>query len=120
MEADPDLSQEDPDLSPIEQLAALFRTGVPRIRPCVGSGFCCKKSPCGYGERDKETGWCIHLVPWKDDTLDIPRYRCGRYEYIVKQPGADMMPAFGGGCCSPLFNDDRDRIVRVIRLRRGP
>lgn len=82
--------------------------------PCVGSGFCCKKSPCPYGERDALTGWCIHLVPWPDDDLGVPRYRCGRYEYIRHQPFADLVPAFGGGCCAPLFNRERDTIVRLL------
>ena len=88
------------------------------VRPCVGSGFCCKQAPCPYGERSPETGWCVHLVPWPDDTLDVPRYRCGRYEYIKGRPFADVVPAFGGGCCSPLFNQDRDAIVRRLEVLR--
>lgn len=88
--------------------------------PCVGSGFCCKKVPCPYGERDPATGWCIHLEPWKDDTLDVPRYRCGRYEFIQTQPGSEWIPAFGAGCCSSLFNEDRDRIVIELRRRGDP
>lgn len=87
-----------------------------RARPCVGSGFCCKQAPCPYGERDPVSGWCVHLVPWEGDTLGVPRYRCGRYEYIRARPFADVVPAFGAGCCSPLFNDARDRIVRALRV----
>jgi hypothetical protein len=89
-------------------------------RPCVGSGFCCKEAPCPYGSQDPSSGWCIHLVPWEGDDLDVPRYRCGRYEFIRTQPGWEMVPAFGGGCGSTLFNRDRDRIVSALRLRRGP
>lgn len=83
-------------------------------RPCVGSGFCCKKVPCPYGERAPDTGWCVHLVPWEG--LPVPRYRCGRYEYIQGQPFADVVPAFGAGCCMPLFNRDRDAVL--VELRR--
>lgn len=49
----------------------------------------------------------------------VPRYRCGRYEYIKDQPFADMVPAFGGGCCSTI-NEDRDLIVLALRRRDGP
>jgi hypothetical protein len=85
-------------------------------RHCVGSGFCCKQAPCPYGERAPGTGWCIHLAPWQDDHLPLPRYRCGRYEYIRQQPGSEWVPAFGAGCSSPLFNSDRDRIVRALKV----
>lgn len=89
-----------------------------RNSPCVGSGFCCKVAPCPYGEADPVTGGCIHLTPWKDDTLEAPRYRCGRYDFIRTQPFAEMVPAFGGGCSSTMFNRDRERIL--VELRRKP
>lgn len=85
---------------------------------CVGSGMCCKKVPCGYGERDPETGWCLHLVPWSEDTVSEPRYRCGRYEFIRTQPGSEFMPAFGAGCCMSLFNEARENIL--VELRKKP
>lgn len=66
--------------------------------------------------REAGTGWCIHLIPWPGDTLDVPRYRCARFEFIRQQPFADVVPAFGGGCCMPLFNADRDRVVRALRV----
>lgn len=88
-----------------------------KARPCVGPGYCCKKVPCGYGERSAETGWCVHLIPWPDDSLKAPRYRCGRFEYISAQPGAEWMPAFSAGCCSPMFNDARQRILIELRGR---
>lgn len=108
--------------TPAERLAAFMKSAreYAVARPCVGSGFCCKEAPCPYGSRDPATGWCIHLEPWKDDTLDVPRYRCGRYEFIQTQPGSEWVPAFGAGCCMPLFNDDRDRIVRALRVVRDP
>ena len=85
--------------------------------PCVGSGFCCKRAPCPYGEREPETGWCKYLMAWPNDDLDVPRYRCGRYEFIVKQPDANIIPAFGAGCCSSLFNEDRDNILVALRRK---
>ena len=78
--------------------------------PCVGSGMCCKKAPCPYGEAD-ETGGCRFLEVWPDDDLDVERYRCGRYDAIVGQPTADIAPAFGAGCCMTLFNDRRREIL---------
>lgn len=93
------------------------RADVLVTRACVGSGFCCKKAPCPYGERDRETGWCVHLTPWGGDDLEVPRYRCGRYEFIRSQPGWQYMPAFGAGCSSTLFNEDRDRVLTALVKR---
>lgn len=91
-------------------------------RPCVGSGFCCKLAPCPYGKADPETGWCTYLEPWKDDPLgdEAERYRCGRYEFIIQQPGNEWVPAFGAGCGATLFNRDRDRIVSTLLRRKRP
>ena len=89
---------------------------TPPVRPCVGSGMCCKIAPCPYGEVSPETGWCAHLIPWPDDDLDHPRYRCGRYEFIKDQPFAEMVPAFGGGCCGVIGN--RDRVIILHKLRK--
>ena len=36
---------------------------------------------------------------------------CAKYDYIRIQPGADFVPAFGAGCCMPLFNEYRDKIL---------
>jgi hypothetical protein len=90
---------------------------VSEYPPCVGSGMCCKRRPCGYGEPD-ETGGCRFLVTWEDDDLDVERYRCGKYDEIKEQPGADFSPAFGAGCCQPLFNERRDEILVALRARR--
>lgn len=82
---------------------------------CVGSGYCCKKAPCGFGEAD-ETGGCRFLVVWQQSETTIERYRCGKYAEIIGRPGAELSPAFGAGCCSPLFNTRRDAIL--VELRR--
>jgi hypothetical protein len=86
-----------------------------REHPCVGSGYCCKVTPCPYGRRDAETGWCAHLVPWPGDTLETPRYRCGRYDYIRTKPDWVLIPAFGGGCVAP---GNGDRASVLVELRR--
>lgn len=86
------------------------------IHRCLGSGYCCKKAPCGFGEAD-ETGGCRFLVVWQQSATSSERYRCGKYGEIVERPDADISPAFGAGCCSPLFNTRRSEILVELRLR---
>lgn len=87
-------------------------------RACVGSGFCCKKAPCEFGAPDPVTRACIYLEEWPGNDLGVTRYRCGRYEFIVADPsGSRGSPAFGAGCCSPLFNGNRDRISLALVKR---
>lgn len=90
------------------------------VRPCVGSGHCCKSGPCSYGEADPKDGSCVYLVRWEGDDLEgVERYRCGRYEHIMAQPGKGFWsPAFGAGCCQTLFNRERDRILEALERRR--
>lgn len=88
--------------------------------PCVGSGFCCKQTPCPFGRTDPETGWCAFLEVWEQTETETTRYRCGRYEEIQGHPLANFSPAFGAGCCSPMFNQDRKQITQeLIELRRS-
>ncbi len=71
---------------------------------CVRSGYCCKRAPCPFGEGTP----CVHLEG------DGPgKYRCGIYDQIIGQPGAEHAPAFGTGCCSGL-NEDRREILRRL------
>lgn len=85
-----------------------------KVQPCVGSGLCCKTGSCGYGVWSESKKQCGYLEEGlKDNGVTI--YRCGRYEYIKQQPGNEMMPAFGAGCCMTLFNTDRVAIVRKIK-----
>lgn len=86
-------------------------------RPCVGSGHCCKTAPCAFGQLGA-SGGCVFLVPWPEATLSTPRYRCGRYAEIVGQPGSDLAPAFGQGCCSSMFNAERRAILGELRAAR--
>ncbi len=81
--------------------------------PCVRSGYCCKKAPCPFGTRD-DRGWCEHLVE-TSKIDDVPIYGCGIYDYIKTQPGWGFCPAFGAGCSSTLFNEDRERVIRAMK-----
>ncbi|NCQ52139.1 hypothetical protein GW796_09655 [archaeon] len=81
--------------------------------PCVGSGLCCKTGPCAFGIWLKEEKRCYYLEEsYSADDFKI--YRCGNYEYIKKQPGNEIMPAFGAGCCMGLFNSNREKIKKAI------
>ena len=89
---------------------------IPKYKasPCVGSGLCCKTGPCGYGSWTKEKGQCEFLeTGYTAENFEV--YRCGRYEFIKVQPGSDMMPAFGAGCCMGLFNTNRQNIIKAIK-----
>lgn len=85
-------------------------------RACVGSGYCCKKAPCPFGKWDPELQQCTYLVVWDQSETKTERYRCGIFAHIAGQPGANLSPAFGAGCCSPLFNERRDAVL--VELRR--
>ena len=69
---------------------------------CVRSGYCCKQAPCPFGVWDLDRQQCGYLEG------DRPGgYACGRYLWILMQEGAEISPAFGAGCCSPLNSDRR-------------
>lgn len=83
---------------------------VGQVIECVQCGACCKKVPCGFGEWNADKTQCAHLVVIEEQVF-YKRYACGLYDHIIKQPGAEIMPAFGAGCCRSLFNEDRDLIL---------
>lgn len=87
-----------------------------RFQPCVRSGFCCKKRPCQFGEVTSPTNLACRFLEQLPGE-GHPRYACGRYDYIIQQPGWEWNPAFGAGCCSPLFNTDRELILLEDRLK---
>lgn len=93
----------------------------PGASSCVGSGMCCKRAPCQFG---KVTGpdnlTCVYLKAIDTNYGQHPRYTCGIYHQIIGQPGWELSPAFGAGCCSSLFNADRDAIIRDIRNNVDP
>lgn len=59
-----------------------------------------------FGEAISDTNHqCKHLVEHDDSTTS-----CGIYSEISKDPTSVVSPAFGAGCCMPLFNEARHRI----------
>jgi hypothetical protein len=84
-------------------------------QPCVGSGMCCKKSACAFGEWDPVLKQCAHLKVGQTLAGGVEVFRCGIYEEIRQQPGSEWNPAFGAGCCMSLFNDNRQRIIIALR-----
>lgn len=76
------------------------------VKACLRSGFCCRKGPCGFGESISDSNHqCKHLIEHSDTTTS-----CGLYEEISKHPMSVISPAFGSGCCMPLFNEARFKI----------
>lgn len=74
---------------------------------CVRSGFCCKKAPCGFG------AWNADKTACKELAGDRPgEYACAIADEIKKTPGWEISPAFGMGCSSSLFNQDRDQVLK--------
>ena len=84
-------------------------------RACLKCGFCCTRGVCGFGRWLPEEGRCDHLVS------EGPRKVCGIYDRIVSLPRDRwlMNPAFGAGCSSPLFNVERNRILRIISIKKS-
>ena len=89
------------------------------VQSCVGSGFCCRVAPCPYGEWNEDKSACKHLVEITSDDEENPRFGCGIYDEIVKQPLWHLCPAFGQGCVSTLFNADRRAILRENADKHG-
>ncbi len=90
-----------------------------KIKPCLSCGFCCKKSPCPFGEWDEKNSQCMFLEIKKDHRVCI-EYKCDKYDYIQKLPeesAANFSPAFGSGCCMTLFNEDRNRLSHHLSVK---
>lgn len=86
------------------------------VAPCIGSGFCCKKAPCGLAislgiwtregehpngcpklEHDGERHWCGLITNAAPE--EAKHYR--EYLYV------------GAGCCMPLNSE------RLVMLKKG-
>lgn len=81
--------------------------------PCMRSGACCKRMPCGYGERRKDGEGCRYLESI-GNVNGTPVYECGRARWIMAHdPHWRTYPAFGGGCGSALFNEARTGILQA-------
>ena len=84
------------------------------IKPCMKSGFCCTKAPCGFGEWNEDKTACKHLQP----PNDLGQRDCGKYDWIVKNvPDYKFYPAFGAGCCMVLGNEMRKKVIENIKQK---
>ena len=70
---------------------------------CLKCGFCCRRAPCAYGYWNEEKHQCIHLT--KDNLCNI-------YDRVKHDPAN---PAMGGGCCSSIFNEARDKKMTELK-----
>jgi hypothetical protein len=96
----------------IEEVVNLLTTG--RGSACVRSGLCCKTGPCAFGKWDAAAHQC-HYLQVSEAAEGYTIYACGIKDQIDALPpeaGAAINPAFGAGCCMPLFNANRDAIRR--------
>lgn len=86
--------------------------------PCMRSGYCCKKAPCGYGAVTSPTdNSCRFLEEAGEIAPGVMQYRCGKYQWIMENvPEREwkFSPAFGTGCSSPMFNDNRNAIIATF------
>ena len=79
------------------------------IPPCMRSGFCCKQFACAAGQHYGAD----HRGPCKFLRGDKPgAYSCGLLvDGIISKEDIHA----GAGCCSPMFNEDRNNVVRRLR-----
>jgi hypothetical protein len=84
----------------------------PGAKPCLRSGFCCEKAACPFGTFDFLQQRCREL-----EYDAAGQASCRRYDEIIAMPESNwaISPAFGAGCCMPLFNSKRD--ARALRLK---
>ena len=91
--------------------------------PCVQSGYCCTVRPCPYGDVKSATDHSCRFLEEGDEIIPgVRRTKCGKYDWIkanVPERDWKMSPAFGGGCSSTLYNDQRDRIIIAERINAG-
>jgi hypothetical protein len=87
--------------------------------PCVGCGYCCQKSQCvaGYSIYGKKDGVCAGLQ-WNEADQ---RFYCLLILETTGQANKAARDglAIGEGCCSPLFNTQREKIMRKARKEAG-
>jgi len=82
--------------------------------PCVHCGECCRVSACGFGEWDTDAHQCKFLIPFLEHP-EYTLYHCAIFEQIILDPSSYWSPAFGAGCCRDLFNEARERVIKVIK-----
>lgn len=82
----------------------------PAPRPCVGCGYCCKVAPCIPGFMVYGPGKPCGALRWD---ARAGRYLCG---IVLDEPERTRdrlkeQMAIGAGCSSPLFNEERERMI---------
>lgn len=79
-----------------------------KIPPCVRSGFCCKQFSCaaGYHYGAELKGPCKFLRGPKPGA-----YSCG---LVVDGVISKTEIYAGEGCCSPMFNEDRNNVIKEV------
>jgi hypothetical protein len=83
-----------------------------RPKPCVGSGLCCWKGPCGVAaEKYNDLGPWLRGEGCPSLRWDGKRYWCKEVE---ARPELKEELYIGDGCCMSLFNDNRERILHGI------
>ena len=84
--------------------------------PCVQCGYCCLKTPCGYGKSDSEYEGCIFLV--QEDT-ELKTYKCSKYDEIVEKEKGSSYPMFDNYCSSSLHNTVRQAVVEKMAKKNS-
>jgi hypothetical protein len=86
----------------------------PPPRPCVGCSYCCKVAPCIPGFLVYGPGKPCGALRWD---ARGGRYLCG---VVLDEPERTRdklkeQMAIGAGCSSPLFNEERERMIQMTR-----
>lgn len=77
------------------------------IRRCMRSGACCKVATCALGvQAGAPQEGCTFLKGDKPGA-----YSCG---LIEERPELREALAIGEGCCMPMFNTEREKLVRAL------
>jgi len=77
---------------------------------CVQCGYCCTIGTCIYGEWDLTRNCCKYL----GEENQYGQRLCTIYDQIKDKGNAHISPAFGSGCNSNLFNEQRERVKRLL------
>jgi hypothetical protein len=82
------------------------------VRPCVGCGYCCQTAKCPVGLRSfgPDDGPCPGLIERDGRYWCGPVLWCCWEDYEREHMLVDVL-AVGAGCCSPLFNVQRDAML---------
>jgi hypothetical protein len=70
--------------------------------PCVGCGYCCKKSQCAWSYNKHGKKEVCPELEWIGT-----QFRCK----AVDNPDLYEAVGIGAGCCSPLFNTEREKYL---------